>query len=210
MEKYPEIEVNSNVLDINRCGGKESEGKNEEPKKYGKEEVRYSFAPSGESCISCLKIPEAQRRTFLLEIQQVAEKILKAHGAINEAADILKGEWFLKLQKPEFDKKLVIAKYGEEISIGLYTYVDDIPAPDPNLVLLSQNGIWYPQRIEEISEETVSSFFIGAYGDYDFLNVIPENLEKFQIFQRNFAKILESQGWNSKDTEILKKVMPRD
>jgi hypothetical protein len=210
MEKYPEIEVNSNVLDIDLYGGKKLKEKNEEPKKSGKEEVRYSFAPSGESCISCIEIPEAQRRTFILEIQQVAENILKAHGVINEADDILKGEWSLKLQKLEFDKKLVITKYGEEISIGLYAYVDDIPVPDPNLVLLSQNGLWYPQRIEEMSEETVSSFFTGAYGDYDFLNVIPENLENFQIFQRNFAKILESQGWNSKYTEILKKVMPRD
>lgn len=184
--------------------GKESEGKDEEPKKAGEEEVRYTFALSG------LEMSEAQRRTFILEIQQVAEKILKAHGIINEVADLLKGEWFLKLQKSGFDKKLVLAKYGEEISVGLYTYSDEIPIPDPNLVLLSQNGFWYPQRIEEKFEETVSSFFTGAYGDYDFLNIIPENLEKFQIIQRDFAKTLENQGWNSPNTEILRKVTPRD
>jgi hypothetical protein len=210
MVKYSEKKMLPAVPGIKRGAGKESEGKGEEPKKSGEEEARYVFAPSGKSCISFLEMPEEQRRTFILEIQQVTEKILKAHGIINEVADIFKGEWSLKLQKSGFEKKLVLAKYGEEISIGFYTYSDDIPVPDPNLVLLSQNGFWYPQRIEEKFEETVSSFFAGAYGDYDFLNIIPENLEKFQIFQRNFAKTLESQGWNSPDTEILKKVMPRD
>ena len=210
MAKYPENEMRSIVPGIEQGAGKEAEGKDEEPKKAGTEEVQYTFTPSDESCISCLEMPEAKRRTFILEIQQVAEKILKAHGIINEVADLLKGEWFLKLQKPGFDKKLVLAKYGEEISIGLYTYSDEIPVPDPNLVLLSQNGFWYPQRIEEMFEETVSSFFTGAYGDYDFLNIIPENLEKFQIFQRDFAKTLENQSWNSPDTKILRKVTPRD
>src|SRR5690606_4199534 len=137
-----------------------------------------------------LDMTEEQRKTFILEIQQVAEKILKAHGIINEVADLLKGEWFLKLQKSGFEKKLVLAKNSEEIFIGFYTYQDEIPIPDPNLVLLSQNGFWYPQRIEEKFEETVSSFFTGAYGDYDFLNIIPENVKEFQVFQRDFAKIL--------------------
>lgn len=155
-------------------------------------------------------MPEEQRKTFILEIQQVAEKILKAHGIINEVADLLKGEWFLKLQKSGFEKKLVLAKNSEEIFIGFYTYQDEIPIPDPNLVLLSQNGFWYPQRIEEKFEETVSSFFTGAYGDYDFLNIIPENVKEFQVFQRDFAKILESQGWYSPDVEVLEKIMPRD
>ncbi len=155
-------------------------------------------------------MPEEQRKTFILEIQQVAEKILKAHGIINEVADLLKGEWFLKLQKSGFEKKLVLAKNSEEIFIGFYTYQDEIPIPDPNLVLLSQNGFWYPQRIEEKFEETVSSFFTGAYGDYDFLNIIPENVKEFQVFQRDFAKILESQGWDNPDVEVLEKIMPRD
>jgi hypothetical protein len=155
-------------------------------------------------------MPEEQRKTFILEIQQVAEKILKAHGIINEIADLLKGEWFLKLQKSGFEKKLVLAKNSEEIFIGFYTYQDEIPIPDPNLVLLSQNGFWYPQRIEEKFEETVSSFFTGAYGDYDFLNIIPENVKEFQVFQRDFAKILESRGWDNPDVEVLEKIMPRD
>jgi len=198
------------VSDIQQDAGKEYEGKAEKPKKPDEEEAQCPGVPSGESCISCLEMPEEQRRTFILEIQQVAEKILKAHGIIKEVTDLLKGEWFLKLQKPGFEKKLVLAKYGEEIFIGLYTYSDDVPIPDPNLVLLSQNGFWYPQRIEEKFEETVSSFFTGAYGDYDFLNIIPENLEQFQIFQLNFAKTLESQGWGSPDIEILKKIRPRN
>jgi hypothetical protein len=155
-------------------------------------------------------MPEEQRKSFILEIQQVAEKILKAHGVLNEVADLLKGEWFLKLQKSGFEKKLVLAKSGEEIFIGFYTYSDDVPIPDPNLVLLSQNGFWYPQRIEEKFEETISSFFTGAYGDYDFLNIFPENVEKFQIFQRNFAKTLESQGWDSPDIEVLEIITPRN
>ncbi len=155
-------------------------------------------------------MPEEQRKKFILEIQQVAEKILRAHGVLNEVADLLKGEWFLKLQKSGFEKKLVLAKYGEEISIGFYIYSDDIPVPDPNFALLSQNGFWYPQRIEEKFEETVSSFFAGAYGDYDFLNIIPENLEKFQVSQRDFAKTLESQGWSGPDVKILEKIMPRN
>jgi hypothetical protein len=198
------------VPDIQQGAGKKYEGKVEEPKKSDDGEAQYACVPSGESCISCLEMPEEQRRTFILVIQQVAEKILKAYGIIKEVADLLKGEWFLKLQKPGFEKKLVLAKYGEEIFIGLYTYSDDVPIPDPNFVLLSHNGFWYPQRIEEKFEETVSSFFSGAYGDYDFLTIIPENLEKFQIFQLNFAKTLESQGWGSPDIEILKKIIPRN
>lgn len=199
-----------NVPDVQWGLGKESEGNAEESKKPGEGEAQYSGVPPGESCISCLEMPEEQRRNFILEIQQVAEKILKAHGVINEVADILKGEWFLKLQKVGFEKRLILAKYGEEVSIGFYIYSDEAPVPDPNVVLLSQNGFWYPQRIEELSEEAVSSFFAGAYGDYDFLNIIPENLEKFQIFQRDFAKTLESQGWSGPDVKVLEIVMPRN
>lgn len=195
--------------DIKQSTGKD-EGKVEGPKSPNEEEAQYTGVPAGESCISCLDMPEEQRKTFILEIQQVAEKILKAHGIINEIADLLKGEWFLKLQKSGFEKKLVLAKNSEEIFIGFYTYQDEIPIPDPNLVLLSQNGFWYPQRIEEKFEETVSSFFTGAYGDYDFLNIIPENVKEFQVFQRDFAKILESRGWDNPDVEVLEKIMPRD
>ena len=60
---------------------------------------------SEEFCISCMDIPEEQRKGITLEIQQVAERLLKAHGVINEPGDLLKGEWFLKLQKPKFEKK---------------------------------------------------------------------------------------------------------
>ena len=77
-------------------------------------------------------------------------------------------------------------------------------------MLLSQNGFWYPQRIEEKFEETVASFFTGAYGDYDFLNIVPENLEKFQTFQQDFATLLEEQGWDRPDVKILKRIMPKD
>lgn len=206
--EYPENKIWQTVPDVQRGPGKESEGKAEELKKTGEGEAQYAGDPAGESCISCLEMPEEQRKNSILEIQQVAEKILKAHGVINEVADLLKGEWFLKLQNSGFENKLVLAKYGEEISIGFYIYSDDVPVPDPNLVLLSHNGFWYPQRIEEKFEETVSSFFAGAYGDYDFLNIIPENLEKFQVFQRDFAKTLESQGWSGPDVKILEKIMP--
>ena len=206
--RYSEYKIRQAVTDTKRGSRKEYEGKVEVPKKPDDEWVQYPGVPACESCIVCLEMTEEQRNTFLLEIQQVAEKILKAHGVINKVADLLKGEWFLKLRKSGFEKKLVIAKYGEEIFIGLYTYPDDVPVPDPNIVLLSQNGFWYPQRIEEKFEETVSSFFTGAYGDYDFLNIIPENLEKFQVFQRDFAKILENQGWDSQNVEVLEKNMP--
>jgi hypothetical protein len=202
------------VPDIQQGAGKEyegkAEGKDEEPRKPDEEGVQYAGVSTDESCISCLEMSEEQRKTFILEIQQVAENILKAHGIVTEVGDLLKGEWFLKLQKSGFEKRLVIAKYGEEIFIGLYTYSDNVPIPDPNLVLLSQNGFWYPQRIEEKFEETVSSFFTGAYGDYDFLNIFPENLEKFQVFQRDFAKTLENEGWDKPDVEVLEKIMPRN
>ncbi len=202
------------VPDIQQGAGKEyegkAEGKDEEPRKPDEEGAQYAGVSAGESCISCLEMSEEQRKTFILEIQQVAENILKAHGIVTEVGDLLKGEWFLKLQKSGFEKRLVIAKYGEEIFIGLYTYSDNVPIPDPNLVLLSQNGFWYPQRIEEKFEETVSSFFTGAYGDYDFLNIFPENLEKFQVFQRDFAKTLENEGWDKPDVEVLEKIMPRN
>lgn len=208
--EYPENKIWETVPDVQRETGKESEGNAEEPKKLGQEEIKYAGVSAGESCISCLEIPEEQRKNFILDIQQVAEKILKAHGVINEVADLLKGEWLLKLQKSEFENQLILAKYGEEVSIGFFTYSDNIPIPDPNLVLLSQDGFWYPQRIEEKFEETVSSFFAGAYGDYDFLNIIPENLEKFQVFQRDFAKTLESQDWSNLGVKVLEKVMPRN
>jgi|GEM_PF-367737 hypothetical protein len=206
----PENKIWQTVPDVQRETEKESEENPEESKKPGKEEVQYAGVPAGEGCMSCLEMPEEQRKNFILDIQQVAEKILKAYGVINEVSDLLKGEWFLKLQKSGFENKLVLAKYGEEVSIGFFIYSDDIPVPDPNLVLLSRDGFWYPQRIEEKLEETVSSFFAGAYGDYDFLNIIPENLEKFQVFQRDFAKTLESQGWSDPDVKVLEKVMPRN
>lgn len=206
----PENKIWQTVPDVRRETGKESEGNAKEPKKLGKEEVQYAGVPAGEGSMSCLEMPEEQRKNFILEIQQVAEKILKAHGVINEVSDLLKGEWSLKLQKSGFENKLVLAKYGEEVSIGFFIYSDDVPVPDPNLVLLSRDGLWYPQRIEEKLEETVSSFFAGAYGDYDFLNIIPENLEKFQVFQRDFAKTLESQGWSDPEVKVLEKIMPRN
>jgi len=209
--EYPEIEIPQVVTEIQQDAGKEYEGQTEEPKKPGEEaKIRYAGVPEGEVCKSCLEMPEGQRKTMILEIQQVAEEILRAHKVITELSDLLKGEWFLKLQKPGLEKKLVLAKYGEEIFIGFYTYSDEVPIPDPNLVLLSQNGFWYPQRIEEKFEETVSSFFTGAYGDYDFLNIFPENVEKFQVFQRDFAKKLENQGWNRPDAEILEIIMPKN
>lgn len=149
MREIPEIEMQNT-----------SEARQDEGKEYGKQaekltdsgegiNIRHAGAPEGEICKSCLEMPEGQRKTIILEIQQVAEKILKAHKIIKELSDLLKGEWFLKLQRPGFEKKLVLAKYGEEIFVGFYTYSDEIPIPDPNLVLLSQNGFWYPQRIEE-------------------------------------------------------------
>lgn len=207
MVEYPENEMRQQGL--GEKYERKAEGNTEEPKKPEDEGVPYASIREGESCITCLDMPEEQRKTFILEIQQFAEKILRTHGVLNEVADLLKSEWFLKLQKPGVEKKLVLAKSGEEIFIGLYTYSDGMPVPDPNLVLLSQNGFWYPQRIEEKFEETVSSFFTGAYGDYDFLNIIPENVKKFQDFQREFTKMLESQGWDSPDTEVLEKIMPR-
>ncbi|MCQ1534611.1 hypothetical protein FTO70_02670 [Methanosarcina sp. KYL-1] len=163
-----------------------------------------------EFCGSCLEMPEEQRKTMILKIQQVAERVLRAHGVIRRIEDLLKGEWFLKLGKPGFEKKFVIARSGEEIFVGLYSYSDDTPIPDPNLVLLSQNGFWYPQRIEEQFDETVCSFFTGAYGDYEYLNVIPENLEKFQVFQRDFARVLMEQGWEGPEVEVIEKIMPKN
>ncbi|KKG09633.1 hypothetical protein [Methanosarcina sp. 2.H.A.1B.4] len=185
--------------------------KAEEQGKSGAEAgTQYTGVPSEDFCISCLKMPEEQRNAIILEIQQVAERILKAHGVIKEPEDLLKGEWFLKLQKPGFEKKLVLAKSGEEVFIGFYIYPEEAPVPDPNFVLLSQYGLWYPQRIEEKFEETVASFFTGAYGDYDFLNIVPENVVIFQTFQRDFAKMLEDQGWAGPDVEVVDKIMPKD
>jgi hypothetical protein len=66
------------------------------------------------------------------------------------------------------------------------------------------------QRIEEKFEETVSSLFTGAYGDYDFLNIVPENLERFKVFQRDFAETLENQGWNKPVVEVLERIMPKN
>lgn len=163
-----------------------------------------------ELCRSCLDMPETQRGNIILEIQQLAEKILKIHRVLERPEDLLKEDWFLKLGKPGFEKKLVISKSAEEIFLGLYSYRQDTPIPDPILVLLSQNGFWYPQRIEEEFDETICSFFTGAYGDYEFLNVLPENLIIFQVFQRNFSKVLEEQGWASSDVEVIEKIMPRE
>ncbi len=208
--EIPEIEIR-NISEIRRGAGREQEEQAEKLKRSGEEiNILHLDFPEGELCKSCLEMPEEQRKTVILEIQQVAEEILKAHGIITELSDLLKGEWFLKLWKPGFDKKLVLSKYGEEIFIGFYIYSDDIPIPDPNIVLLSQNGFWYPQRIEEKFEETVVSFFTGAYGDYDFLNIVPENLEQFQAFQRDFARTIKEQGWDKSDVKVLEKIMPKD
>jgi hypothetical protein len=213
MAEYPEIEtlpVRKEKKNGEDQPGKNYEKKAEEHENQGKEPDIRSGPPSEEFCISCLNMPEEQRKSMLLEIQQVAERILKFHGVLKEPEDLLKGEWFLKLQKQEFEKKLVIAKSGEEVFIGLYIYSGEAPVPDPNFVLLSQYGFWYPQRVEEKFEETVASFFTGAYGDYDFLNIVPENVVKFQAFQRDFAKTLETQGWDGMDVKTVEKIMPKD
>jgi hypothetical protein len=207
--EIPEIEIR-NIFEIRRDAGKGYEEQAEKPKRSGEDINIHHEGLEGEICKSCLEMPEEQRKNAILEIQQVAEEILKAYGIIAELSDLLKGEWFLKLWKPGFEKKLVLSKYGEEIFIGFYTYPEDIPIPDPNLVLLSQNGFWYPQRIEEKFEETVVSFFTGAYGDYDFLNIVPENLEQFQAFQRDFARTIKEQGWDKSDVKVLEKIMPKD
>lgn len=211
MAENPEIEIGPARIDIqsNAENSKKAYERNvEDQEKSGKNPDKE--IPSEEFCISCMDIPEEQRKGMILEVQQAAEKLLKAHGVINEPGDLLKGEWFLKLQKPKFEKKLVLAKSGEEVFMGFYSYKGETPVPDPNFVLLSQYGVWYPQRIEEKFEETVASFFTGAYGDYDFLNVVPENVEKFQAFQRDFAKMLEAQGWDGPDVEVVEKIMPKD
>jgi hypothetical protein len=209
--EYHDIEIRHITAEIKQDAEKEYQGRAEEPKRSEEEpSIRYIGAPEGKVCKSCLEISEEQRKSMILEIQHVAEEILKTHKIIAEISDLLKGEWFLKLRKPGIEKRLVIGKYGEEIFIGLYSYSDDVPFPDPNLVLLSQNGFWYPQRIEKKFEEAVSSFFTGAYGDYDFLNIVPENVEKFQAFQRDFAKELENQGGDKPDTKIVEKITPRN
>ena len=159
-----------------------------------------------ELCKSCTEMSEARRRSKILEIQQFAEKVLKAHRLLENPEALFKGDWFLKLGKPGFEKKLVISKSAEELFVGLYSYSEETPIPDPILVLLSQNGFWYPQRIEDKFDETVCSFFTGAYGDYEFLTVIPENLEKFQAFQKNFTKTLEKQDWTASDVEVIEKI----
>ncbi|HWR26229.1 MAG TPA: hypothetical protein VN278_08300 [Methanosarcina sp.] len=211
MVEYPETEVRKTVPESQKDAEKTFEGIDKEPRKSEEDNTtQYTGVQRNEGCTSCLDMPEEQRKTMILEIQQVAEKILKTHGIITELGDLLKGEWFIKLQKPGFEKRFVLAKSGEEIFIGLYSYSGDIPIPDPNLVLLSQNGFWYPQRIEEKFEETVASFFTGAYGDYDFLNILPENLEKFQGFQRDFAKTLEDQDWIGPNVEVLDKILPKN
>lgn len=208
--EYHNIEIRHNTAEIQQDTEKEYKGRANEPTGSTEEtSIRYIGSP-GKVCESCLEMPEEQRRSMILEIQQVAEEILKTHKIIAELSDLLKGEWYIKLQKPGIEKKLVIGKYGEEIFIGLYNYSDNIPIPDPNLVLLSQNGFWYPQRIEIKFEEVVSSFFTGAYGDYDFLNIVPENVEKFQAFQRDFAEALENQGWDKPDVKIVEKITPRN
>lgn len=209
--EYHDIEIRHIAAETQQDAEKEYQGQSDEPKRPDEEAgIRHIGALEREVCKSCLEMSEEQRKSMTLEIQHIAEKILKTHKIIAEPSDLLKGEWFLKLQKPGIEKRLVIGKYGEEIFIGLYSYSDDVPIPDPNLVLLSQNGFWYPQRIEEKFEETVSSFFTGAYGDYDFLNIVPENVEKFQAFQRDFAKALEDQGWDKPDAKIVEKITPRN
>ncbi|MDQ1252070.1 MAG: hypothetical protein QG646_1185 [Euryarchaeota archaeon] len=207
--EYHNIEIRHNTAEIQQDAEEEYQRRVDEQTGPSEETgIRYIGAPGGKVCKSCLEIPEEQRRSMILEIQRVAEEILKTHKIIAELSDLLKGEWYIKLQKPGIEKRLVIGKSGEEIFIGLYNYSDNIPIPDPNLVLLSQNGFWYPQRIEKKFEEVVSSFFTGAYGDYDFLNIVPENVEKFQAFQRDFAKALENQGWDKTDVKIVEKITP--
>lgn len=208
MVKEPEVEMGQPAAGIpgfKKDSEKRGEGpgRSEEdigPLKFGEEEL----------CKSCLDIPEEQRKTMILELQQVAEKILEVHGVISKLEDLLKGEWFLKLGMPGSEKKFVAAKSGEEVFVGLYSYSNGTPIPDPNFVFLSQRGFWYPQRIEEQFDETVCSFFTGAYGDYEYLNIIPENVVKFQASQKDFVKVLEEQGWEGPDVEVVERIMPKD
>ena len=108
--EHPEIEIRQARVEIQsnkENSEKASERQAEEQEKSGGEPNKGVL--SEEFCISCMDIPEEQRKGMILEIQQVAERLLKSHGVINKPGDLLKGEWFLKLQKPKFEKKLVFA-----------------------------------------------------------------------------------------------------
>ncbi|MDM7918849.1 MAG: hypothetical protein QUS12_06740, partial [Methanosarcina sp.] len=98
MTKYPEIETpHRNETHSDEKFPENRENKAEKQETKVKEPDIRSGVPSEEFCISCLNMPEEQRNSMLLEIQQAAERILKAHGVIKEPEDLLKGEWFLKL-----------------------------------------------------------------------------------------------------------------
>ena len=105
MVEFPEIEMWNIVPEFRQDAGKAYEKQAEKPTKSGEEvNLRHAGVSEGEVCKSCMDIPEGQRRTMILEIQQVVEELLKAHGVIKELNDLLKGEWFLKLQKPGLKK----------------------------------------------------------------------------------------------------------
>ena len=84
MVEFPEMRMKRAVSGNPQNSGNNNKENNKQPENRREKDIPgYDFS-EGEICKSCLGMPEEQRRTMILEIQQVAEEILKAHKVITE------------------------------------------------------------------------------------------------------------------------------
>jgi hypothetical protein len=120
-----------------------------------------------------------------LEIQNIAEKILRKHN-IDPAAE----SYFLKLRMPNYDD-LVIEKEGEQVLVGhYYHHPSGDLISDPVLAFDYNEGYWYPVRIEQTLGDTVCSFVEDGKR-----MIYPARIKEFKSFQRMFARNIREQLW---------------
>ena len=117
-------------------------------------------------------------------IQKIAMEILKKNGVDPDA-----GEFYLKLQKPNYDD-LVIERCGDEVFVGHYFTQNGDSVPDPVLVMDYSEGYWYPVRIEQVLGETQVSFKENGKR-----KIYMKRVKEFKSFQAMFARNIKAQGW---------------
>ncbi len=119
-----------------------------------------------------------------MAIQKIAEEILQKNGI-----DPAKDDWYIKLQKLGYDD-LVIETNGPQVFVGHYYRQEGDMVPDPVLVMDYNDGIWFPERIEQVLGATTVSFMENGKR-----MIYPARVKEFKSFQAMLARNIKEQGW---------------
>lgn len=118
-----------------------------------------------------------------LEIQTLAEKILKKHNL-----DYTK-DFYLKLSMPPY-QDLTMGREDDIIIIGHYRKENGDTISDPVLVFSYNQGEWLPLGIEQELGDTICAYFENGKRI-----VYEDRIEEFRAFQKTFAKNIREQGY---------------